>query len=172
MVGEELGVLPGMDPIFSILALGRLLGFLRNTSQQSSQQDKFDIIILDGMSSEEVIRMIGASSKARLRSPHHVISFLLCFLTPSPPVDSLKNEKEKENNAQVDLLFIFVCRLYLKYLRRLVEKTDLGRLAGPSLLRLSDEAMGISSGGASLNGKLSSEIWDRLEQILEVCKFI
>ncbi|CAI9096299.1 OLC1v1032403C1 [Oldenlandia corymbosa var. corymbosa] len=120
VVAEELGVLPGMDSIFSVLALGRLLGFLRNDSQQNSQQEKFDIIVLDGMSSEEIVRMIGATSKSRL---------------------------------------------YLKYLRRLAEKTDMGRLAGPSLLRLLDEAMGFSNPGAILNG--SSQIWDQLEQILE-----
>ena len=62
-----------MDSIFSMLALGRILGFLRNTSQGRGQQDEFDIVVLDGISTEEVIRMIGATSKARLRSPHHVI---------------------------------------------------------------------------------------------------
>lgn len=122
VVGEELGVLPGMDSIFSMLALGRLLGFLRNTSQGGGQQDKFDIVVLDGISTEEVIRMISATSKARL---------------------------------------------YLKYLRKLAEKTDLGRLAGPSLLRLLDEALNFSSGGANANVQLSSEVWDQLEKILE-----
>lgn len=59
-------------------------------------------------------------------------------------------------------------RLYLKYLRSLAEKTDLGRLAGPSLLRLVDEAMGISGKPSQLNGTMSAEIWDSLERILEV----
>ncbi|XP_071929139.1 ATPase GET3D, chloroplastic-like [Coffea arabica] len=122
VVGEELGVLPGMDSIFSMLALGRILGFLRNTSQGRGQQDEFDIVVLDGISTEEVIRMIGATSKARL---------------------------------------------YLKYLRKLAEKTDLGRLAGPSLLRLIDEALSFSSGGANANVQLSSEVWDHLEKTLE-----
>ena len=58
-------------------------------------------------------------------------------------------------------------RLYLKYLRNLAEKTDLGRLAGPSLLRLVDEAIDIS-GSPSLNGQISAEIWDSLERMLEV----
>lgn len=111
-----------MDSIFSMLALGRILGFLRNTSQGRGQQDEFDIVVLDGISTEEVIRMIGATSKARL---------------------------------------------YLKYLRKLAEKTDLGRLAGPSLLRLLDEALSFSSGGANANVQLSSEVWDHLEKTLE-----
>lgn len=59
-------------------------------------------------------------------------------------------------------------RLYLKNLRNLAEKTDLGRLTGPSLLRLVDEAMNISGSPSLLNGKISAEIWDALEKMLEV----
>ncbi|XP_060214911.1 uncharacterized protein At1g26090, chloroplastic [Lycium barbarum] len=122
VVGEELGVLPGMDSIFSSLALEQLVGFFGNVVQQKSKKEKFDIIIYDGMSTEETIRMIGATSKARL---------------------------------------------YLKYLRNVAEKTDLGRLASPSLLRLAEEAMTLSGRKLNLNGKMSSEIWDLLEQVLE-----
>ncbi|KHN05851.1 Hypothetical protein glysoja_033589 [Glycine soja] len=121
IVGEELGILPGMDSIFLVLALERLVGFL-GIAASKSQQDKFDLIIYDGISSEETLRIIGASSKARL---------------------------------------------YLKYLRTLAEKTELGRLAAPSLLRLVDEAMLISSSRSYFNGKMSSEIWDTLDQMLE-----
>lgn len=64
MVGEELGVLPGMDSIFSSLELERLMGFF--LSQRNSGKSKFDIVVYDGISTEETIRMIGASSKARL----------------------------------------------------------------------------------------------------------
>lgn len=66
MVGEELGVLPGMDSIFSALALERFVGFLREMPQKNHQKDKFDIIIYDGISTEETIRMMGATSKVRL----------------------------------------------------------------------------------------------------------
>ncbi|XP_015895761.3 uncharacterized protein At1g26090, chloroplastic [Ziziphus jujuba] len=122
IIGEELGVLPGMDPIFSLYSLERLVGFLRNVAQKNHNEDKFDVIIYDGMSSEEILRMISSASKARL---------------------------------------------YLKYMRNLAEKTDLGRLAGPSLLRLVDEAMNISGSQSVLNGKISAEIWDALERWLE-----
>ncbi|KAE8667614.1 P-loop containing nucleoside triphosphate hydrolases superfamily protein [Hibiscus syriacus] len=122
VVGEELGVLPGMDSIFSALAVVRLLGLFGKWARNNHHKDKFDIIIYDGISTEETLRMIGANSKARL---------------------------------------------YLKYLRSMAEKTDLGRLAGPSLLRLFDNAMGISEKSSQLNGTLSTEIWDSLEQILE-----
>ncbi|KAK3015617.1 hypothetical protein RJ639_005845 [Escallonia herrerae] len=122
VVGEELGVLPGMDSIYSVLAFERLVGFSGNVSLRNNQKEKFDVVVYDGTSSEETIRMIGATSKARL---------------------------------------------YLKYMRNLAERTDLGRVAGPSLLRLVDEAIGSSSGRSLLNGKLSAEIWDDLEQMLE-----
>ncbi|XP_038726006.1 uncharacterized protein At1g26090, chloroplastic isoform X2 [Tripterygium wilfordii] len=121
VVGEELGVLPGMDSIFSGFALERFLGYLRNVAQKSSKRKEFDVVIYDGISTEETLRLIGAASKARL---------------------------------------------YLKYLRSLAEKTDLGRLAGPSILRLVDEAMGISS-SSRVNGKLSAEIWETLDHMLE-----
>ncbi|KAF7827868.1 arsenite-transporting ATPase [Senna tora] len=121
IVGEELGVLPGMDSAFLASSLERLVGFLRTTSPKN-QKNKFDIVIYDGISSDETLRMIGGTSKARL---------------------------------------------YLKYLRNLAEKTDLGRLAAPSLLRLVDEAMSISGSRSYFNGKLSAEIWDALDQLLE-----
>jgi len=58
--------------------------------------------------------------------------------------------------------------LQYMYLRNLAEKTDLGRLAGPSLLRLVDEALSLSGSKYNLNGKMSTEIWDSLERVLEV----
>ncbi|XP_040998016.1 uncharacterized protein At1g26090, chloroplastic isoform X1 [Juglans microcarpa x Juglans regia] len=122
IVGEELGVLPGMDTIFSVFALGRLVGLLSNVAQENHRKEKFDVIIYDGISTEETLRIIGATSKARL---------------------------------------------YLKYLRNLAEKTDLGRVAGPSLVRLVDEALSISGSRSYLNGKMSAEVWDTLEQMLE-----
>ncbi|GER29850.1 P-loop containing nucleoside triphosphatehydrolases superfamily protein [Striga asiatica] len=120
VVGEELGVLPGMDSIFSALELEKLIGFLGISSQGKSA--KYDIVVYDGISTQETIRMIGATSKARL---------------------------------------------YLKYMRSLAEKTDLGRIAGPSLLRLVDDALSLSGKGTNLNGKMSSEIWDYFEQTLD-----
>ncbi|XP_028063919.1 uncharacterized protein At1g26090, chloroplastic-like isoform X2 [Camellia sinensis] len=122
VVGDELGVLPGMDSIFSALALQRNVGFSGNVAQRNQQEDKFDVIVYDGISTEETMQMTGATSKARL---------------------------------------------YLKHFWNLAEKTDLGRLAGPSLLRLANEAISSSTRGSQLNGKMSAEIWDDLEQTLE-----
>ncbi|KAL0538784.1 hypothetical protein IC582_022942 [Cucumis melo] len=121
VVGEELAVLPGMDSIFSILQLERFVGF-SGIMGQRDQKDKYDIVIYDGVCTEETIRMIGATSKIRL---------------------------------------------YLKYLRSIAEKTDLGRLATPSILRLVDEAMSISRPGSHLGGRTSTDIWETLEHVLE-----
>lgn len=64
MVGEELGVLPGMDSIFSALELERYVRFLWN-EPRGKRREKFDMIVYDGISTEETLRMIGAPSKTR-----------------------------------------------------------------------------------------------------------
>jgi anion-transporting ArsA/GET3 family ATPase len=67
-VGEELGVLPGMDSIFMASALERLVGLLSNVAQRNHKKDKFDVIIYDGVSTEETLWIIGTASKARLET--------------------------------------------------------------------------------------------------------
>ncbi|KAJ4834264.1 hypothetical protein Tsubulata_044804 [Turnera subulata] len=121
VVGEELGVLPAMDSIFASLALARLVGLLTNGTPKNNQ-DRFDIVIYDGISTDETLRMIGAASKARL---------------------------------------------YLKYMRNLAEKTDIGRLTGPSILRLVNESINLGGSNSHSNGKTSAEIWDSFEKMLE-----
>ncbi|KAK4793484.1 hypothetical protein SAY86_023919 [Trapa natans] len=120
VVGEELGVLPGMDSIFSLYALERFVRFTGSKSLGSCGTEHYDVIVYDGISSEETLRMIGASSKARL---------------------------------------------YLKYLRSIAEKTDLGRLAGPSVIRLVDDAMSLTE-NQSIVSNTSSKIWDTLDEML------
>ncbi|KAL3582085.1 hypothetical protein D5086_016417 [Populus alba] len=117
---EPLGWLKQADS--SLKMTQGVLEGLGQINANQSNEDNFEIIIYDGASSDETLRMIGAASKARL---------------------------------------------YLKYLRNFAEKTDLGRLAGPSLLRLVDEALSLSDSKYNLNGKMSTEMWDSLERILE-----
>lgn len=64
MVGEELGVLPGMDSIFSILALERYAKIL-GIGPRRNPSELFDVVIYDGICSEDTLRMMGAPSKAR-----------------------------------------------------------------------------------------------------------
>ncbi|KAJ4879767.1 hypothetical protein Rs2_36821 [Raphanus sativus] len=122
VVGEELGVLPGMDSIFSMLELERLVGFFRQATRKNHKGKAFDVIVYDGVSSEETLRMIGLSSKTRL---------------------------------------------YVKYLRSLAEKTDLGRLTSPSIMRFVDESMNISGNKSPFDGQTSPAMWDTLERFLE-----
>ncbi|KAJ6814172.1 uncharacterized protein M6B38_140245 [Iris pallida] len=118
VVGEELGVLPGMDAILSALAIEKLVGLLPGERNQSRRE--FDIVVYDGISTEETLRLIGATERARW---------------------------------------------YLKHLRNLAEKTDIGRVAFPSLLKLTYESLTTNPG--SSNGKTSTEIWNAVELILE-----
>lgn len=79
MVGEELGVLPGMDTIFSALELEKLVGFLRKKTQKNNPKYDFDVVVYDGLSTEETIRLIGATGKSRLYI--RLSLFLICIYT-------------------------------------------------------------------------------------------
>ncbi|CAE5958542.1 unnamed protein product [Arabidopsis arenosa] len=98
----------------------------RSASRQATRKNHkgkpFDVIIYDGISTEETLRMIGLSSKTRL---------------------------------------------YVKYLRSLAEKTDLGRLTSPSIMRFIDESMNISGNKSPFDGMTSPAMWDTLERFLE-----
>ncbi|XP_072958805.1 ATPase GET3D, chloroplastic [Typha angustifolia] len=118
VVGEELGVLPGMDSIFSALALQKLVNF--RSDERNAAPKEFDMVIYDGISTEETLRLIGVTERARW---------------------------------------------YLKYMRSMSEKTDIGRLTSPSLLKLAYDSINLNSG--SSEGKTSTDIWNEVEQILE-----
>ncbi|XP_008787920.2 uncharacterized protein At1g26090, chloroplastic [Phoenix dactylifera] len=124
VVGEELGVLPGMDSFFSALALQKLVNFL--PTERRLARTEFDMIVYDGIGSEDTLRLIGAAERARW---------------------------------------------YLKYIRNMAEKTDIGRLTAPSFLKLAYESIRLN--GGSSEGKSSIEIWNNIEQTLEkvTCSF-
>ncbi|GJM86616.1 hypothetical protein PR202_ga02493 [Eleusine coracana subsp. coracana] len=121
IVGEELGVLPGMDSMCSVLSLQKLLDFF--SSGSSSSQQEFDVVVYDCNNTEEILRLIGSTDRAKY------------------------------------------VRSYLRYARDLAEKTDIGRLASPSLLKLMYDAA--RSNGKTSEGRLSTEIWSEIEQLLE-----
>ncbi|XP_050947047.1 uncharacterized protein At1g26090, chloroplastic isoform X3 [Cucumis melo] len=159
VVGEELAVLPGMDSIFSILQLERFVGF-SGIMGRKDQKDKYDIVIYDGVCTEETIRMIGATSKIRFETLSLSLSLFLSIVPPTPAQICKRKKIICITKRTLD-------RLYLKYLRSIAEKTDLGRLATPSILRLVDEAMSISRPGSHLGGRTSTDIWETLEHVLE-----
>ncbi|XP_077253734.1 P-loop containing nucleoside triphosphate hydrolases superfamily protein isoform X2 [Tasmannia lanceolata] len=122
VVGEELGVLPGMDSIFSVKAIEELVGFLGGSvGGKNHTKENYDIIVYDGTSTEETLRIISAPEKARW---------------------------------------------YLKYFRNMAEKTDIGRLTSPSLMKLADEAVKLH-GGSIGNGRTSADMWDDVDQNLK-----
>lgn len=58
-------MLPGMDSIFSAIALEKYVGTLGVKAMGTDFKDKFDVVIYDGVSAEETLRMISAASNAR-----------------------------------------------------------------------------------------------------------
>ncbi|KAH9320571.1 hypothetical protein KI387_015210, partial [Taxus chinensis] len=120
-MGEELGVLPGMDSVLVIGALAKLIRFIGGTGSTKELERKFDVIVYDGISSEETLRMVGASE---------------------------------------------ISRWYIRYLPNLVEKTDIGRLALPSFLKLTVASLN-QDNKADFGGQTSAKIWDVAGNILE-----
>uniref|UniRef100_A0A0D9YX97 Anion-transporting ATPase-like domain-containing protein n=1 Tax=Oryza glumipatula TaxID=40148 RepID=A0A0D9YX97_9ORYZ len=118
VVGEELGVLPGMDSVCSVLALQKLLNFF--STQRNSSQEEFDVVVYDCNNTEEILRLIGATERARS---------------------------------------------YLRYVKDLAEKTDIGRLASPSAMRLIYDSA--RPNGKTSEGRLSSELWNDIEQLIQ-----
>lgn len=62
-MSEELGVLPGMDSIFSALALQKLVSF--DLGQRNFSTREFDVIIYDGVNTDETLRLIGVTDRTR-----------------------------------------------------------------------------------------------------------
>lgn len=54
----------------------------------------------------------------------------------------------------------------MRYVRDLAEKTDMGRLASPSLLKLIYDSA--KPNGKTSEGRLSTDLWNGIEQLLEV----
>ncbi|KAJ7547937.1 hypothetical protein O6H91_08G110500 [Diphasiastrum complanatum] len=65
--GNELGILPGMDPLLSLGVVGQLSDFSNGLVKMAyfSAKKRFDVIVFDGPSSEELLRMFGAAERAR-----------------------------------------------------------------------------------------------------------
>ncbi|KAJ3686003.1 hypothetical protein LUZ61_015167 [Rhynchospora tenuis] len=118
IVGEELGVLPGMDSFAPVLGLQNLINLF--SKEKDSSNKEYDVVVFDGISSEELLRLVGATERARS---------------------------------------------YLKYVKDLAEKTDIGRLTSPSIIKLVYDSVRMH--GRTSEGKTSSEIWTEIEGLIE-----
>ncbi|KAG0587022.1 hypothetical protein KC19_2G134900 [Ceratodon purpureus] len=119
--GEELSVLPGMDPILAMGAIERLTGFTGGLFKGMGKKDDkdYDVVVYDGLSSDEIFRMFGSAERARW---------------------------------------------YVNRFRSIAEKTDAGRVALPSVLRLMESAFLDESKGTT---RSTNEIWDATNRILQ-----
>eukprot|EP00249_Psilotum_nudum_P020067 c27544_g1_i1 orf=290-1648(-) len=64
--GEEISVLPGMDATLTLTAMERLLGFAgHNVRKTSKPKATYDIVVFDGSSSQETLRLVGAAERLR-----------------------------------------------------------------------------------------------------------
>ncbi|KAH9289380.1 hypothetical protein KI387_033497, partial [Taxus chinensis] len=67
IMGEELGVLLGMDSVLVIGALAKLIRFVGGTGNTKELERKFDVIVYYGINSEETLWMVGASEISRFK---------------------------------------------------------------------------------------------------------
>ncbi len=75
VVGEELSVLPGMDSLLALGALERFADFVGGLFKRVGKTDDnkdYDVVVYDGLSSEEIFRMFGSAERARCVILHAV----------------------------------------------------------------------------------------------------
>lgn len=65
VVGEELSVLPGMDALLALAAMERFIGFAGDVLKSRKANQTYDVVVYDGLSSEETLRLLGAAEKSR-----------------------------------------------------------------------------------------------------------
>ncbi|CAM6107341.1 unnamed protein product [Calypogeia fissa] len=66
VVSEELSILPGMDSILAIGLLERLSGFTGDSLKKRGKGgERYDIVVYDGASSEETLRIFGSAERVR-----------------------------------------------------------------------------------------------------------
>ncbi|CAI5497612.1 unnamed protein product [Closterium sp. Naga37s-1] len=154
VVGEELSVLPGMDAVMAVAVLeriarpaGGLLAFATSSGPRSTSAGK------KGAAAGEWVYPWGEEEAE-----------VVVFDGPTTwEVLRMLAGPEK-------------ARWYLRRFRALAERTDIGRVALPSVARLLDSIVGSSKGGSGGSGgaggggvdeqRSTAEIWEKLDSFL------
>lgn len=69
-------MLPGMDSFAPVLALQNLINLF--SKEKGSSNKEYDVVVFDGISSEETLRLIGATERARYKMYCiHMIYYML-----------------------------------------------------------------------------------------------
>ncbi|OAE20730.1 hypothetical protein AXG93_154s2050 [Marchantia polymorpha subsp. ruderalis] len=72
VVSEELSILPGMDSFLAIGLLDSLSNFTGNSIKlRPKSTEQYDVVVYDGPSSEEILRIIGAPERASHTVPNN-----------------------------------------------------------------------------------------------------
>lgn len=68
-----------MDSFAPVLALQNLINLF--SEQKGSLEKEYDVVVFDGMSSEETLRLIGATERARYRNMCCIV-YIICYILP------------------------------------------------------------------------------------------
>ncbi|CAI7869182.1 unnamed protein product [Closterium sp. NIES-54] len=155
VVGEELSVLPGMDAVMAVAVLeriarpaGGLLAFATSSGPRATSAGK------KGAAAGEWVYPWG-EGEAEVVVFDGATTWEVLRMLASP---------EK-------------ARWYLRRFRTLAERTDIGRVALPSVARLLDSIVGSSKGGGAAGGggedgqRNTVEIWEKLDSFLSVSSY-
>lgn len=70
-----------MDSFAPVLALQNLIHLF--SEQKGSSEKEYDVVVFDGMSSEETLRLIGATERARYRTMCCIVYIIWYIFFPS-----------------------------------------------------------------------------------------
>ncbi|CAI6011858.1 unnamed protein product [Closterium sp. NIES-65] len=205
VVGEELSVLPGMDAVMAVAVLeriarpaGGLLAFATSSGPRATSAGKkgaaagewvypwgegeAEVVVFDGATTWEVLRMLASPEKASWDlSGSRAAAAVGEWVYPWGEGEAEVVVFDGATTWEVLRMLASPekARWYLRRFRALAERTDIGRVALPSVARLLDSIVGSSKGGSGGSGgnaggsgedgqRSTAEIWEKLDSFLSV----